>query len=186
MKRRWKKEGSISIMPILALFLLLISVLVLIMSNKAKVMQIYDRMEDTVTVSAQAVCVPDRYVPGAFHWNREDVVYDSGSMENAKYYVFEPEVATRYATELSYARLNELLEFNLPAFATAYQINKYLLVNVIDGEAFMYDVKENRCVVENTQKTESYIDMEIEIMLELPLFGSTKWVKEISVRLVED
>ena len=70
MKRRWKKEGSISIMPILALFLLLISVLVLIMSNKAKVMQIYDRMEDTVTVSAQAVCVPDRYVPGAFHWNR--------------------------------------------------------------------------------------------------------------------
>lgn len=186
MKIHWKKEGSVSFIPVIFLFVILVLLVVWLMVNKAKVIQIYDWLDDTVAVSSQAVCVQDRYIPGTYHWNRKDVVYDSGSRSNAQYYITDPAEATKCAAELSYARISELLDYNLPEVVTQYQITKYVLVNVISGTAYSYDLLHLVSKEASTALVESYLEFEIEVMLELPTFGAARWTKEMRVVLVED
>lgn len=186
MKKQWKKEGTISFIPVLFLFIILVVIIILLLMNKSKVIQIYDRLYDGMSVSSQAICVSDRYVPGAFHWNRKDVVYDSGTRENAQYYVTNPAVATKAAAELSYDRFIQLLDYNLPEEVVQYKITEYVLVNVISGTAYCYDYLHLRCWEESTMLTESYLEFTIDVQLELPLFGTANWVKEALVVLVEE
>lgn len=186
MKIRWKKEGAVSFIPVLYLFVILVLLIIWLMANKAKVIQVYDWLEDTIVVSSQAVCVPDRYIPGAFHWNRKDVVFDTGSRENSEYYITDPVTATKYAAELSYQRIVDLLDYNLPENATRYQITNYVLVNVISGTAYSYDYLHRQNWSNSTNSKESYVEIGIEVQLELPAFGTTNWVKETRMVLVEE
>lgn len=186
MKKRWKKEGAVAFIPILILFVLLIVALFYIVTHKAKVIQIYDWLEDTVVVSGQAVCVPDRYIPGAYHWDRQDVVYDTGSKDKAMFYATNPSDATEYAAELAYNRLTELLEHNLPSVAQQYQIETFILTNVISGTAYEYDFMKKQGRDCSTASTESFLEIGVKVSLELPLFGKTTWKKETVVILVED
>lgn len=186
MKKQWKKEGAVAFIPILFLFVLLMIALFYLMTHKAKVIQMYDWLEDTVVVSGQAVCVPDRYIPGSFHWNRQDVVYDTGAMDKAEFYETNPAKATEYAAELAYQRLTELLEYNVPPSTEQFQIKKFILTNVISGTAYGYDFMKKQGSNESTTKLESYLEIEVEVILELPLFGRTTWTKETVAILVED
>ncbi|MBP3609474.1 MAG: hypothetical protein J6J42_03955 [Lachnospiraceae bacterium] len=186
MKKRWKKEGTVAVIPILVLFVLLVVALFYIMTHKAKVIQIYDWLEDTVVVSGQAVCVPDRYIPGAYHWNRQDVVYDTGAMNKAVLYETDPAAATEHAAELAYKRFTELLDYNLPETAVQYQIETFILTNVISGTAYQYDFMKKQGEETSTMELESFLEIGVKVVLELPLFGSTTWKKETVVILVED
>ena len=172
--------------PVLYLFILLLFVLIYLLTHKAKVIQIYDRLDDTVTVSIQAVCIPDRYIPGTYHWDRQDAVFDSGSRGTAEYYGTNPEIATKYAAELSYGRLKELLSYNLPSTTNGYRIAEYVLVNVISGTAYKFDMINNLASMQETNETESYLQVKIEVDLDLPLFGKTSWSKETVAILTED
>ena len=96
-------------MYLLTLFALLLSLLFM---YKAKTSQIYGRLDDAVNVSCQSVCIPDRYVPGAYHWNRRDVVFSTENRAESESYLNAPEDATKYAAELAYRRFLELLEYN--------------------------------------------------------------------------
>ena len=172
--------------PILYVFTTFALLLVLIFIYKAKAAQIYGRLDDAVNVSCQSVCIPDRYVPGAYHWNREDVVFSTENRTRSEYYIDAPEKATEYAAELAYRRLEELLDYNFPPMVTGYSIERFSLVNMISGNAYQYDVLGGTSAVYGTAELESYLEIKVVVTLELPAFGTTIWTKEDKVILREE
>ena len=168
---------------LLTIFALLLSLLFI---YRAKTEQIYGRLDDAVNVSSQSVCIPDRYVPGAYHWDREDVVFSTESRTQSEYYLTEPKEATKYAAALAYERLQELLEFNFPPMVTGYTIVGFTLVNIISGTAYEYDAIGNKVSNRSTTDTESYLLIKVVATLDLPMFGMAAWTKEDKVILREE
>lgn len=168
---------------LLTIFALLLSLLFM---YKAKISQIYGRLDDAVNVSCQSVCIPDRYVPGAFHWNRRDVVFATERKAESEYYVNAPEIATEYAANLAYRRLLDMLEYNFPPMVTSYSVECFSLVNIISGTAYQYDVINGASLNWNTSEEESYLLMKVAVTLELPAFGTATWTKEDKVILREE
>lgn len=181
-----KREGAAMLSPLLFLFTLFTVLLILIFAYKAKTAQIYGRLDDAVAVSCQSVCIPDRYVPGAYHWNRADVVFATRDRSESEYYFGEPETATAYAADLAYARLGSLLDYNFPPMVTDYVIEEFQIVNIISGTAYGYDCISGSSSTWDTAEEESYMNIRIEVLLELPAFGAATWRKEDKAILREE
>lgn len=172
--------------PMIYLFLVFCVFIAVLIIYKMNVTQIYSRLDDVVRTSCQSVCIADRYVSATYHWNRENVVFYTGSRAESDYYLTDPEVATVYAAEEIYQGLEELLEYNLPTEAKGYEIKEFCLVNIISGTAYEYDLKSRQSYQSTTSEEESYLKIKVEVSLELPLFGATSWSKEDKVILLED
>lgn len=168
---------------LLTVFAMLLSLLFM---YKAKTAQIYGRLDDAVNVSCQSVCIPDRYAPGSHHWNRKDVVFSTGNRSCSEFYLSEPLIATQYAAELAYSRVEEMLDYNFPSLVTGYEIERFAVVNIISGKAYEYNVLSKTGRVDNTAEEESYLLINLSVQLELPLFGSAEWTKEEKVILREE
>lgn len=168
---------------LLTVFALLLSLLFM---YKAKTAQIYGRLDDAVNVSCQSVCIPDRYAPGSRHWNREDVVFSTESAVTSELYLSDAMEATKYAANLAYRRIKEMLDYNFPSMVTDYRIEQLAVVNIISGRAYEYNVLTGTDRVEYTMETESYLWIKVRVQLELPLFGNTEWIKEEKVVLWEE
>ena len=181
-----RKKGTALVSPMIYLFLTFCILLAVLIIYKINVTQIYSRLDDAVTSSYQSVCIADRYVSAAYHWNRENVVFHTGSRAESDYYFTEPEVATSYAAEEIYRSLEELLEYNLPPETTGHEIKELCLVNIINGTAYEYNLKSGQSCQCTTSEEESYLKIKVEVSLELPLFGATSWSKEDKVILLED
>lgn len=181
-----KREGAAMVSPLLLLFTLFTAMLILIFAYKAKAAQIYGRLDDAVTVSCQSVCVPDRYVPGAYHWNRADVVFEAGGREESEHYFVSPDMATKCAAGLAYTRLESLLDYNFPPMVTGYTIEEFKVVNIISGTAYEHDYISGSSSEWNTAEEESYLKIKVVVSLELPAFGMTEWGKEDKVVLREE
>lgn len=164
-------------------FALLLSVLFI---YKAKTAQIYGKLDDTVNVSCQSVCIPDRYAPGSKHWNREDVVFSTGNRSCSELYLSEPALATRYAAEQAYSRLKNLVDYNFPSIVTGYTLEEFVVVNIISGKAYGYDMISGVGSMSNPAEEESYLLIKIRVVVELPLFESAEWVKEEKIILREE
>lgn len=180
------REGSAMISPLMFLFFLSVLLLIYLFLCRLKAAQIYTELEDTVTVSCQAVCRSDRYIPGAYHWNRADVVFTTSSKEESDYYETEPARATMLAAELAYNRMDDLLLVNFPPTVMGYQVEKFRVVNIISGKAYAYECISGLSSAWMTAEEESYIEIQITVFLELPAFGKTDWKKEDKVKLRED
>lgn len=168
---------------LLTVFALLLSLLFM---YKAKTAQIYGRLDDAVNVSCQSVCIPDRYAPGSRHWNKEDVVFSTENKNCSEFYLSDPVIATQYAAELAYSRVEEMLDYNFPSLVTGYRIERFAVVNIISGRAYEYNVLTGMERVEHTMETESYLLIKVRVQLKLPLFGNTEWTKEEKVILWEE
>ena len=139
MKIAQKRKGSALLQPMFFLFVVFALLLALICVYKVKATQIYGNLDDTVTVSCQAVCIHDRYISGSLYWNVFDVVFDTGSKSASEYYLTDPRIATEVAAALAYTRLSNLLSDNFSLLVTDFSIKEFVIVNMISGRAYSFD-----------------------------------------------
>lgn len=180
------QEGSAMISPLMYLFFLSVLLLIYLFLCRLKAAQIYTELENAVAVSCQGVCRSDRYIPGAYHWNRADVVFTTSCKDESDFYETEPTRATMLAAELAYNRMDALLAVNFPSAVMGYQVEKFRVVNIISGRAYAYECISGLSSAWMTAEEESYIEIQITVSLELPAFGKTDWKQEDKVKLRED
>ena len=180
-----KRKGSALLQPIFFLFVVFALVFALIFVYKVKATQIYGNLEDSVTVSCQAVCIHDRYISGSLYWNVFDVVFDTGSKHISEYYVTDPRIATKEAATLAYTRLTNLLNDNFSLLVVDFSIEEFVIVNIISGRAYSFDYISKSSSEWNTSEEDSYLKVKILVSVDLPAFGTTQWVKEDTLILME-
>lgn len=97
-----------------------------------------DDAKDSVTVSAQAVCLHDPVASSLF-LEKEDVIFYSGSNEESMSYYVDTERITRVACENALQKFENLLERNLSPNYQYYEIEKFEMRNVLNGMVYTYD-----------------------------------------------
>lgn len=124
---------------------------------------IADSTKDSVTISVQAVCLHDPVVSSLL-LEKEDIVFYSGNDSVSMRYYADTEQVTRKACENAYRLFKDILTANLPSGYEKYEIEKFEMLNVLNGIAYTYDSvtgKDSSFVAGNK---ESSIQVKIKVI----------------------
>lgn len=133
---RKRKGDALPLYAILAIGFAL--ALLIVFLNWQGILYTADDVKDSITVSAQAVCLHDPVASSLF-LEKEDVIFYSGSNEESMSYYVDTERITRLACENALQKFNHLLETNLSSGYKYYVIEKFEMVNVLNGMVYTYD-----------------------------------------------
>lgn len=112
--------------------------LLLIVMYWQEVVHSADEVKDSITVSAQAVCLHDPVASSAF-FGREDILFYTGSKQFSMRYYIEPEYITKLAAENTLQLFRSLLSTNLSDSYQNCTIKNFEIKNVIGNEIYVYD-----------------------------------------------
>lgn len=112
--------------------------LMIILLHWHETLYVADDIKDSITISAQAVCLHDPAEFSLFS-GREDVLFYTGSVQESMKYYTESERITKVACENALQNFKKLLEVNLPENCKTYSITQFKMYNVVSNVVYTYD-----------------------------------------------
>lgn len=112
--------------------------LMVILLHWNEMLHVADDIKDSITISAQAVCLHDPAESSLFS-EKEDVLFYIGSVQESMKYYTESEHITKVACENALRNFKTLLTVNLPEKYKEYHITKFEMHNVLSGVVYRYD-----------------------------------------------